>query len=59
MLKTFTVTPEQDSVRTTFFQGPRLSGAPLSLERLDNSHPMYAVKQYGVRCRPVSTCIAT
>ena len=49
MLKTFTVAPEQDSVRTAFSKGPRLSDAPLSLERLDTSHPVYAIKQYGVR----------
>jgi hypothetical protein len=49
MLKTFTVAPEQDSVRTAFSKGPRLSDAPLSLERLDTSHPVYAIKQYGAR----------
>ena len=49
MLKTSTVAPEQDSVRTAFSRGPRLSDAPLSLERLDTSHPVYAIKQYGAR----------
>ena len=49
MLKTFTVAPKQDSIRTAFSKGPRLSGAPLSLERLDTSHPEYVLKQGGVR----------
>ena len=48
-LTAFTVAPEKDSVRTAFFQGQRLSDAPLSLEKSMASHPEYALKQYGVR----------
>ncbi len=48
MLKTFTVATEQDSVRTAFSKGPRLSDAPLSLEKSMDSYPEYVLKQGGV-----------
>ena len=47
MLKTFTVAPEQDSVRTAFNQGQRSTFFMLSLGRDDNSLPEYTLYQDG------------
>ena len=49
MLKTFTVAPEQDSVRTAFSGAPRAGAARLTLERRLAAFPEYLLKQYGVR----------
>lgn len=45
MLKTFTVAPEQDSVRTAFNQGQRAASARLTLERRLTAFPEYLLKQ--------------
>lgn len=47
MLKTFTVAPKQDSVRTAFNHGQRATTARLSLSRDDNSLPEYTLYQDG------------
>ena len=47
MLKTFTVAPKQDSVRTAFNHGQRATTARLSLNRDDNSLPEYTLYQDG------------
>ena len=47
MLKTFTVAPKQDSVRTAFNQGQRSTFFMLSLSRDDNSLPEYTLYQDG------------
>lgn len=47
MLKTFTVAPKQDSVRTAFNQGQRSAFFMLSLSRDDNSLPEYTLYQDG------------
>lgn len=50
MLKTFTVAPERDSVRTAFFQeGQRSTAARLGLEKSMATFPEYVLKQDGVR----------
>ena len=49
MLKTFTVAPEQDSVRTAFNHGQRATSARLSLEKSMDLYPEYVLKQDGVR----------
>lgn len=49
MLKTFTVAPEQDSVRTAFRAGQRATASLLGLEKSMASHPEYVLKQDGVR----------
>lgn len=45
MLKTFTVAPEQDSVRTTFRQGQRGTTFRLSLGKIATGSPEYLLKQ--------------
>lgn len=45
MLKTFTVAPEQDSVRTAFNHGQRGTTARLSLRKVSPGFPEYLLKQ--------------
>lgn len=47
-LKTFTVAPEQDSVRTAFRAGQRATTARLTLERRLTAFPEYVLKQDGL-----------
>ena len=51
MLKTFTVAPEQDSIRTAFNRGKRSTTFRLSLELAAPGFPEYVLKQGG---RPVA-----